>query len=910
MADRHRSHIARALILAVLVVAPAAARAQGGAPARGAPQLDQLVRNMATTARVLVIGAHPDDEDTQTIAWLARGKGVETAYLSLTRGDGGQNLIGSELGESLGAIRTEELLAARRIDGGRQYFTRAFDFGFSKNAEETAKHWPRDTLLADVVTVIRAFRPHVIYSIWSGTRADGHGHHETSGLVAREAFDAAADTIRFPVRPYGEPWAPAKFYNRGAAIRIPVDAYDPILGRTYAEIAAESRSQHRSQGFAGVALRSTVPGAGGRGGRGGGGGPFGGSVIRTATRANAHVEPAAETSIFDGVDTTFARLLPFAPPRVQDNLEGVSIKADSAFAALDFRQPWRVAPIIARMTSAIQQVRAQSLRCSLRIRLNLVRRADVSTPPRCTAGQLDLDAALDALERRATAALLAAAELHVEAIAPRELLAFGDSVRVTVTAVNHGRLPITIADLRVTGGPRSGFNEVLLRPDSGATFIQSVIGFPDTKPWWIGGREGGFFADARSPMDGLARVSATSEDYVRAVAVSEEMRRITDVRMTLELAGQSVIVNAGPLTFRTADPLLGVQDRPLGGVPPVTIEFDRSLEWIPAGKPIFRTIRLTLKSFADVPKSFALRLVTPPGLKVDSMPARMTLPPGAQAEVFLRLSGTLKAGRYEFGVVGEDSLGARFAEGFSTINYPHIRPIQRYRVSGLWIAAVDIEVPQRLQVAYIQGAGDDNAVYLRQLGVPVTVIQPAELAAHDLSRYTTVVMGTRAAETNRALLAYAPRLMDFVRNGGTLVMQYHQNPTALPQLFPYPMEWSLPSADRVTDEQAPVTTLLPNAKLLTWPNRIGPDDWKEWVQERALYLPNKLDPRYQSLLEMHDPGEAENRGSLVVAPLGKGQFVYTSLALFRQLPSAVNGSARLFVNLLSAGVPQGSRPTP
>jgi LmbE family N-acetylglucosaminyl deacetylase len=896
--------------LAVLGIAIAAITVPQRALAqdRGAPQLDQLVRNLATTARVLVIGAHPDDEDTQTIAWLARGKGVETAYLSLTRGDGGQNLIGSELGESLGAIRTEELLAARRIDGGRQYFTRAFDFGFSKNAEETAKHWPRDTLLADVVTVIRAFRPHVIYSIWSGTRADGHGHHETSGLVARDAFDAASDTVRFPVRPYGEPWAPAKYYNRGAAIRIPADTYDPILGRTYADIAAESRSQHRSQGFAGVALRSAVPGAAGRGQPGGG--PLGGSLIRTATRANAQVEPTAETSIFDGLDTTFTRLLPFAPPRVQDNLEGVSIKADSAFEALDFRQPWRVAPIIARMTSAIQQVRGQMFRCALRHRLSQVRRNDVSFPPRCNAGELDLDAALDALERRAGAALLAAAELRVEAIAPRELLAFGDSVRVTVTAVNHGRLPITIADLRVTGGPRSGFNEVLLRPDSGATFIQSVIGFPDTKPWWIGGREGGFFADARSPMDGLARVSATSEDFVRAVAVSEEMRRTTDVRMTLEIAGQSVIVNAGPLTFRTADPLLGVQDRPLGGVPPVTIEFDRNLEWIPAGKPIFRTIRLTLKSFADVPKSFSLVIVAPPGLKVDSMPARMTLPPRAQAEVFLRLSGTLKPGRYEFGVVGEDSLGAKFAEGFSTINYPHIRPIQRYRTSGLWLAAVEIEVPQRLQVAYIQGTGDDNAVYLRQLGVPVTMITPAELPAHDLSRFTTVVVGTRAAEANRALLTYAPRLMDFVRNGGTLVMQYHQNPTALPQLFPYPMEWNLPSADRVTDEQAPVTTLVPNARLLTWPNRIGPDDWKGWVQERALYLPNKLDPRYQSLLEMHDPGEPENRGSLVVAPLGKGQFVYTSLALFRQLPSAVNGSARLFVNLLSAGVPQASRPTP
>jgi len=229
--------------VATMLLASPPARAQD----RGAPQLDQLIRGLAVTARVLVIGAHPDDEDTQAIAYLARARRVETAYLSLTRGDGGQNLIGNELGEGLGAIRTEELLAARRIDGGRQYFTRAYDFGFSKNAEETAKHWPRDSILGDVVTVIRAFRPHVIYSIWSGTRADGHGHHEMSGIVAREAFDAALDTVRFPVQRFGDPWTPLKFYRRGPGVALNVNEYDPILGRTYADIATETRSQHRSQ---------------------------------------------------------------------------------------------------------------------------------------------------------------------------------------------------------------------------------------------------------------------------------------------------------------------------------------------------------------------------------------------------------------------------------------------------------------------------------------------------------------------------------------------------------------------------------------------------------------------------------------------------------------------------------------
>lgn len=891
---------------ALLALAPLCSMA---AQDRGAPQLDQLVRGLAVSARVLVIGAHPDDEDTQAIAWLARGKRVETAYLSLTRGDGGQNLIGNELGEALGAIRTEELLAARRIDGGRQYFTRAFDFGFSKNAEETAKHWPHDSLLGDLVTVIRAYRPHVIYSIWSGTRADGHGHHEMAGMLAREAFDAALDTTRFPAPKFGEPWAPLKFYLRGAAMPLPVNDYDPVLGRTYAEIAMDSRSQHRSQGFAGVALRPIVPGgaSGGPGGRGGFN--FGGSLVRGATRVNESVAPENEKSMFDGIDTTFKRLILSAPARVQDNLEGVSIKADSARAALDFREPWRVAPIVARMLSAVQQVRGQLPRCALRVRMTqAIQRADVTRPPRCNAGENDLDAALETMEKRAGQALLAAAELQVEAIAPREQLAFGDSVPVTIQVINRGRQAITLADLRVTGGPRRGFDAITIQPGAGESIVQSVIGLPDDRPFWLGPHDG-MFGERQSPFDGIARVSSTSDVLVPSVAISEEMRRLSDVRLTLELGGVSVVVSAGPLIYRTADPLLGVQDRPLGGVPSITLELDRNLEWLPANKPIDRMMRVTVKSFADGPRTFAIKVIAPDGIKIDSMPPSVTIAGHEQMELFLRMRGMLKPGRYEFGVVGSDPALGNFAEGFSSIIYPHIRPIHRYRTSGLYLNAVDIEVPPRLTVAYVQGVGDDNAVFLRQLGVPTTVIQPGELAGWDLSRFSTVVIGTRAFEANRGLLAYAPRLMEFTKAGGTLIIQYGQNPATTPQIFPFPLTWQSP-AERVTVEEAPVTVLDRKSKVLTFPNKISDEDWKGWVQERAVYMPSTIDPRYQTPLEMHDPGEKENKGAVLVTPMGKGMYVYTTLSLFRQLPGAVPGSARLFVNLLSAGVPESARKVP
>lgn len=922
MASRLHKPLRLPLATGLLLAAAAGMAGVAGAQSSGAVALEQSLVGFTSTARVLVIAAHPDDEDTQAIAWLARGKHVETAYLSLTRGDGGQNLIGPELGDALGAIRTEELLAARRIDGGRQYFTRAYDFGFSKNAEETEKHWPRDSILGDVVTVIRAFRPQVIYSVWSGTRADGHGHHEYAGQVARAAYDAAGDTVRFPTARFGPAWVPLKFYRRGSDIRFPVNDYDPILGKTFAEIAADSRSQHRSQGFAGIALRSIVPGAGG-GGRGG----FGGAVSREASRVNDDVPAAAERSIFDGVDTSFARLVAAAPAFVRSELAAVGARADSANAILDYTKPWDVLPLVARMTGALRGVRTAVPSCRSRERAARAAAAAAGASGSagaagaaggpgvgigrraCTQAEDDLDAALDLLGRRAQQAVLAAGELEIDPIAPRELLAFGDSLPVTIAVVNHGRAPVTVSDVRITGGPRDGFRDIVLPPDSGVAVRQTVIGYPDLRPWWLGAHPEGMLTAKRSPVDGVARVSAQTADLVPGVAVSEEMRRMSDVWVTFEIAGQTLPINAGPLVYRAADPLLGVQDHPLGGVPPVTLNFDGILEYVPAMKPIDRYMRLAIQSFADLDRTFSLKVFGPQGLKIDSVPPSITLKPGERREMFIRLRGSLKPGRYEFGAVGEYADGSRFGEGFWTINYPHIRPIHIYRSSALYLQAVDVEVPQRLSVAYVAGVGDASPGYLRQLGVPITVIQPQEIAQWDLSRFSTVVIGTRAFDASPSLVAFAPRLMDFARDGGTLVVQYGQTTAQVPAAFPYPLAWSQP-AERVTVEDSPVTVLDPGAKVLTFPNRIDKGDWDDWVQERALYMPSTIDRRYQAPVEMHDPGEKENRGAILVAPVGKGTYVFTSLSLFRQLPGGVTGSARLWLNLLSAGMAPTTRPTP
>ncbi len=884
--------VARAALAAFATVAiamPAALRAQE----RGAAATDQLVRGATVTGRVLMIAAHPDDEDTQLIAYLARGKRVETAYLSLTRGDGGQNLIGNELGEALGAIRTEELLAARRLDGGHQYFARAFDFGFSKSAEETYKHWDHDSLLADVVTVIRAFRPHVIVSVWSGTPADGHGHHTVAGLLSREAYDAAGDTVRFPEKKYGRAWAPQKFYraargNRTAgAVGMNVGEFDPVLGQSYAEIAGESRAQHRSQGFGGFQIRR---------------GAQMDYVIRQGSRVNESTPPAEEKSIFDGIDTTYARLVRAATPAAAAGLTRAGAMLDSARVAVDLRHPSGIVRMVAVAARLTQEARAATKRCVADTR-TMARAGDPNSQQvvDCDPIALDLDASLDILTKRTAEAAFEAAGIAIEATAPQELLAFGDSMPVTLTVYNRGRDNVMLAYARINDGMPFLFTPTVIAPDSSMRLTRSVIGLVDSRPWWQSPHNGDLFAAHDSPSDGLARVSfigAGSLTSVPGVAVAEDTRKNSNVRVTASIDGQMVTIDAGPVTFHSSDPLLGEQNRPIGGVPAVTLTFDRGIEWMVANKPLDHMMRVTLKSFSSTPRTFSFKLVSPQGVRVDSIPPSMTLAPNEQKELFIRVRGQLKAGRYEFGVVAETE-GGRYMDGFKAIEYSHIRPIRMYRYSAIYFQAIDITIPATLSVAYIQGVGDNIAPFLRQLGIPVTIISPEELPVADLGRYSTVVVGTRAYEAHRELVAYNTRLLDFAKKGGTLVVQYGQDIATL-GVMPFPV--TTPRTSRVTVEEAPVTILDAKARMLNSPNKIGADDWKGWVQERGLYMPTVIDSHYSAPLEMHDHGEPEIKGALLETPLGKGTYVFTSLALFRQIPGGVPGGMRFFVNLLSAGL--------
>ncbi|HLE56798.1 MAG TPA: PIG-L family deacetylase [Rhodothermia bacterium] len=758
----------------ITVAAPCLVAQAQGAPAQTSARNGAPLERM----RVLWIAAHPDDEDTQMITWLSRGGRAETAYLALNRGDGGQNLIGNELGEQLGIIRTEELLAARRVDGAHQYFTRAYDFGFSKTAAETYSHWPKDSLLADVVTVIRVFRPHIIMTTFSGTPRDGHGHHQVSALLAKEAYDsAAADTVRFPTRTFGGPWTPLKFYRfarfspEGTTIRVNVGEYNAKLGKSYAEIAAESRSQHKSQGFGTLVRKGVVWDL----------------LRRDATRVNADTAPKDEPSIFDGLE-------------------------------------------------------------------NIARLAPEPTDER-----------------------LAEPNVAVEAVSDRRVVAVGDSARVAVTVYNRSPVQITA---------RPGWRDapagsmVAILPDSSYGWTTYVRGDEITQPWWLARpRSGDLFS---VPIGRLSEDEREKASWLSVVTCASDANCMT---------------HRTPTVYHFADPVRGDIQRPLTVVPAVSVTLEHPVELARANVPFDRYLSVTVRSALMSRKSVVVSLSLPAGLRADSAQRTIAVDSAGTRAVTFRVRGKLPAGTHTITATAAVD-GITSHVGYVPIDYEHITPERQYREAAVSIKTVDVAVPSALRVAYVPGVGDNVAPSLRQLGIPVTIVLPSEIPATDLSSFTAVVVGPRAYQASRELRDNNQYLLSYARNGGTLVVQYGQYEMTQPGVMPYPITIARPH-DRVTEENATVTVLYPSSRVFASPNRIAAADYEGWVQERALYMPRTFDSGYRPLLAMNDSGEQPNRGAILIAPYGKGMYVYTTLAFFRQLPAGVSGGARLFVNLLS-----------
>jgi LmbE family N-acetylglucosaminyl deacetylase len=832
---------------------------------QGAAGLAAALQRLTTTASALHTGAHPDDEDSAFMARTARGDHARVAYLSLTRGEGGQNIIGPELFESLGIIRTEELLQARRLDGGLQFFTRAFDFGFSKTRAETAERWNEREMLRDMVRVIRAFRPLVVYSRFSGTAGDGHGHHQMAGHLTPLAFDAAADPAQFPeLDTEGlHAWQARKLYRGagrgggpapGPVLALPTGLVDPFLGRSFAAIAAEGRSQHRSQGMGTLEPL----------------GPSATSLLRVRSVVDA---PSTESSVFDGIDVTVTGLAALAGlPRgaIRQELAAMNAAASRAIRAYEPATPHA---IVAPLSEGLRATRAA--------------RAAVSRMTPRTAAVAHADALLQHKEDEFADALVRAAGVTIDPLADAETVPQGGSVRVHVRTFVAGAATIRVmsARLRVPGGWTAEPIDTPAaseRPFHAASYrVEVPAAAAPTMPYYL-----------RLPRKGDMHVWPASEAQGLPFGAPP-----LEAEVALEIGGTSVTV-VRPVEHRRVDRVRGELRRRVDVVPQVSVTLDSPLLIVPSSRSSATAERVVVRaqSFARDAMDVSVRLAVPEGwtTRPDRIPA--ALEPGATFSAAFDVSppATRMPGTYTF--FAEVSAQDRaFAAGVQTVEYPHIQTHRLYTPASGVVQLFDLQVAP-VRVGYIMGSGDEVPEALRRMGVDVSLLDDEAIASGDLSRFDTIVVGIRAAEARPAFVAHQGRLRQFMERGGALIVQYQQQ-YASRGLLPYPAEAA--GNSRVTDERAPVTILEPSHPLFTFPNRIVSEDFDGWVQERNLYAMTGFDSRYTPLLEAADPGEPPQRGGALYGRVGEGHYVYTAYSWFRQLPAGVPGAYRQFANLIS-----------
>ena len=823
-----RSCWAGAALILCLIETPAAAQKN----VAGAVQTKLALQRLTNLGSVLLIAAHPDDENAALLAYVARGRGARAAYLSLTRGDGGQNLIGSERGELLGLIRTQELLAARRIDGGEQFFTRAIDFGFSKTAEETFEKWGKETILGDVVWIVRNFRPDIIVI---GISA-GHGHHQAAGILAREAYFAAADRTRFPEQlRYVEPWQAARLISGGfggagrggaagsapGSIRADFGAYNPLLGYSYTEISGMSRSMHRSQGVGAPERR--------------------GPAVSTMSVVAGL---PSQGDLFDGIDVTWRRLPGGAA------VAAILEEAERTFLP---EQPEKTIPLLLKARPLVAAI--QDPRAALKLR--------------------ELDEAI---------ALCAG--LYLDASTDRSTVTPGESITVNIEATNRSPFPFSLTAVRlegVAGAPSEEFAAVAMpnnQPQRRSLRVTIPADQPYSQPYWL-----------RKPNQGFVY----EVEDIRLIGLAETPPVLT-ARIRIQ-AGSETLEYVRPVVQRYVSRTEGETTRPLLVVPPVAVNLADAVVVFPEARP--KPVEVTLRPNTSG-LSGTLSLRVPQGWRAEpaSIPFQFS---NSAEELTLSFTVTPPAAPSRGELRAAARLGDReVSSGMRVIEYPDIPPQTVFPPSTASLVRTDVRTLAK-RVGYIMGAGDEVPHALEQLGCEVTLLTPADLARGDLSRFDAIVTGVRAYNVRRDLAANQARLLEYVERGGTLVVQYNtadgRSSLRWQDFAPYPIQLS---GSRVTVEEAPVTFPNPQHVLLRAPNRITEEDFRGWVQERGLYFPSQWDPRYETVFESHDPGEPALPGGNLYARYGKGAYVYTSYAWFRQLPAGVPGAFRIFANFLSA----------
>jgi LmbE family N-acetylglucosaminyl deacetylase len=799
--------------------------------------LAHALDRLAGTARVLYIAAHPDDENTRLLAYLANDRHVSAAYLSMTRGGGGQNLIGTEQGELLDVLRTEELLQARALDGARQRFTRMRDFGFSKTASETLAIWDHEQALSDVVWVIRTYQPDVIIARFN-EQPPNHGHHTASAILAREAFAAAGDAQRFPeqLRNGVVAWQPVRLLLNvpnwlegpppADALALDVGTYDARLGLGYADLAALSRSQHKSQGFGVAGERGPI-------------------IERFVTVAGT--PPTKD--ILDGVALGWERFDPAAAPLVR--------ALDSARTLLGRDTPEAALPALFEAQAAL---------------------ASLPDVPRVRDARAELAPIITAV-----------AGLFVRANALQPAVVPGGTVSVAVEIAQRRPAPLVLRAIEFPGVTQQVGETLML---NGKREVQQVVHVPAdapvTTPYWLAKPE----LPGRQVVDDPTLIGAPEAPPALAV--------------TLVLAlGEQMIRLPVPVTYSWTDPVLGERTRPFLIVPPATLTPTRAAFLLVNGRST--TVTLRVRAGQDGLRG-NITVPLPAGWRAEPASRAIELAKlGDEATVDFTISAAPGAAPIEIAPVLETN-GKRWSFREDVIDYPHV-PMQIVLQPGtLRLVPLAIALPEGV-VGYIAGSGDSVADDLAHVGMSVAPIDDATLRSGDLSRYRAIVVGIRAYNTRPAVHAAHERLMQYVFNGGTLVVQYNTNNRIAPldvPIGPYPLTIG---RDRITDERAAMDAVKPDESVLHTPNEITDADFDGWVQERGLYYADKWDDRYRPIFRSHDPDEAPILGGTLVADYGRGRYVYTGLAFFRQLPAGVPGAYRLFANLLAppASAPAAAR---
>jgi LmbE family N-acetylglucosaminyl deacetylase len=888
---------------------------------RGADGLAQTLKKLHTWASVMMIVAHPDDEDSGMLALESRGLGARTAIVTLTRGEGGQDAMTSSTEDELGLIRTNELLLCDQYSGSEQFFTRVADYGFSKTIEEAHQQWGRDRVLYDVVRAVRLYRPMIITSVFVGGITDGHGHHQVSGEAAQLVFKMAGDPNVFPdqiaegLRPWSlfkvyarvpfapitaqgmfdyatNKWAPPRFYNYvtdqwsdqapSPDVEVPEGTFDPILGRSYFQIAREGWSQQKSQ-FGGG--NPALPGS-----------YSVGYHLYGSRAAAASSTSGPATNFFDGIDITLPGIATLAhgdTAFLTQALRDIDQHVMTATYGYQPSNPKKIAPELAigyhKTKDLIDAVSASSL--SADDKTNVIHELNIKLVQFNTA-------LAEALGLQVNALVIPRTSDHP--------FSFGLSAAETPTSVSPGaefdvRLHVTSARPWAVGGDLQLTRTWLASPE---------------QEYWNVMRIGAPGLDVTSSDDGDAvfritvpRDAQFTRPYFTRPTDAQSYYDISDPKLVNQpfapypLAGwaefnyDGVPIRIGQVVQTVhREHGYGALYQPLAVTPAISVNIASPAGVVPLGEKSF-SVPVSVTNDQQDSADGTLRLDLPAGWTADpanvsfhlnaqeTAPFQFTIHPATLEAQSYTLKATAQSGNYEY------------SEGVKTVGYPGLRPYYIYRASSYRVRGVDVKVAPNLSVGYVMGTGDDVPQALEEIGVHPHFLSATDLATGDLSRYGTIVIGIRAYNSRSDLLANNNRLLDYVRNGGTLLVQYQSPEFASYGPYPYTLGRN---PEKVVEETDAVTLTDPDAPLFQSPNRITSADFDGWVEERGHSFMDSWDSRYQALTETHDPGQNPQRGGLLVAHYGKGLYIYTAFALYRQFPEAVPGAYRILANLVSA----------